>query len=113
MYRRADLYADFRGFREKLASQQIARHEEGFKPEKSDLQAYAGSEGERIKSFIAQYEQQAAGEQVMQISIQNQRQRLEQLESRFKQRTSELERRGQMISLAPEVEAWSVTLSVV
>ena len=48
----------------------------------------------------------------MDISIRNQRRRLEQLERRIAERKTELERRSQIVSLAPETEAWCMALPV-
>ncbi|WP_254821924.1 helicase-related protein [Haloglomus halophilum] len=79
---------------------------------RSDLEAYAAAERERIEAFIEDYQSQAASGQDMDISIRNQRQRLDQLESRKEQRMAELERRGKVISLAPELAGWCLTLPV-
>jgi len=80
--------------------------------ERSDLEDYAAAERERIETFIDQYEERAETGQDMEISIRNQRQRLERLENRIDERKRELARRGQVISLAPELEGWCLTLGV-
>ena len=80
--------------------------------ERSDLEDYAAAERERIETFIDQYEERAENGQDMEISIRNQRQRLERLENRIDERKRELARRGQVISLAPELEGWCLTLGV-
>lgn len=78
--------------------------------ERENLEAYAAAERERIEAFIDDYEQQAAEGEDMAISLRRQRQRLENLEERVEERKSELERREQIISLAPEVEGYCLTL---
>jgi superfamily II DNA or RNA helicase len=80
--------------------------------ERSNLEAYAQAERERIEAFISEYQEQAAAGQDMEISIRGQRKRLEQLEERVDDRKAELERRRQVISLAPEVEGYCLTLPV-
>jgi hypothetical protein len=80
--------------------------------EKENLEAYATAERERIEAFIEDYQKQAAAGQDMEISIRRQRQRLDRLEERVEQRQAELERREQIISLAPEVEGYCLTIPV-
>jgi ERCC4-related helicase len=80
--------------------------------ERENLEAYATAERDRIEAFIDEYQQQAAAGQDMEISIRGQRQRLEQLEERVEDRKAELERRRQVISLAPEIEGYCLTLPV-
>jgi len=80
--------------------------------EKENLEAYATAERERIEAFIEDYREQAAAGQDMEISIRRQRQRLDRLEERVEQRQAELERREQIISLAPEVEGDCLTIPV-
>ena len=46
----------------------------------------------------------------MDIAIRGQRERLEKLEERIEARREELQRREQVISLAPEVENYCLTL---
>jgi len=46
----------------------------------------------------------------MDIAIRGQQERLEQLEDRIETRREELRRREQIISLAPEVENYCLTL---
>ncbi len=48
----------------------------------------------------------------MRIAIRNQKQRLEQLETRIESRKAELRKREQVISLAPDIEAYCLTLPV-
>ncbi|MFC6993865.1 helicase-related protein [Haladaptatus sp. GCM10025707] len=80
--------------------------------EREDLEDYAAAERERIESFIEQYEVQAEAGKDMTISIRNQRNRLAQLEARIKKRQEELNRREQVVSIAPEIEAYCLTLPV-
>ncbi|WP_257301025.1 DEAD/DEAH box helicase [Haloarchaeobius sp. FL176] len=80
--------------------------------ERENLDAYAQAERERIEAFIQEYQQQAAAGQDMEISIRGQRRRLEQLDERIEDRKAELERRRQVISLAPEVEGYCLTLPI-
>jgi hypothetical protein len=86
--------------------------EEDITKERENLEAYAAAERERIEAFIDDYEQQAAEGEDMAISLRRQRQRLENLEERVEERKAELERREQIISLAPEVEGYCLTLPV-
>jgi hypothetical protein len=76
------------------------------------LEAYAEAERERIQAFIAEYQQQAAAGQDMEISIRGQRLRLEQLDERVTERNAELDWRQQVISVAPEVEGYCLTLPI-
>ncbi len=46
----------------------------------------------------------------MDIAIRGQRERLEQLEGRIETRRKELKRREQVISLAPEIENYCLTI---
>jgi hypothetical protein len=80
--------------------------------ERENLDAYARAERERIEAFIQEYQQQAAAGQDMEISIRNQRQRLEKLETRVEERKADLQRREQIISIAPETEGFCLTLPV-
>jgi hypothetical protein len=48
----------------------------------------------------------------MEISIRGQRRRLDRLDERVDERKAELERRRQVISLAPEVEGYCLTLPI-
>jgi superfamily II DNA or RNA helicase len=80
--------------------------------ERENLDAYARAERERIEAFIQEYQQQAAAGQDMKISIRNQRQRLEKLETRVEERKADLQRREQIISIAPETEGFCLTLPV-
>jgi DNA-binding transcriptional regulator YbjK len=85
---------------------------EEIEQQRANLENYRTAERESIKAFIEQYEQQAAAGQDMEISIRNQRQRLEQLEERIEERKADLDRRARIISVAPEVEAYCLTLPV-
>lgn len=76
------------------------------------MEAYAEAERERIQAFIAEYQQQAAAGQDMEISIRGQRLRLEQLDERVTERNAELDWRQQVISVAPEVEGYCLTLPI-
>ena len=80
--------------------------------ERTNLETYADAERERIESFITEYQQQAESGQDMDISIRRQRQRLEELNSRVEDRKAELDRQKQVISLAPTVEGYCLTLPV-
>jgi len=71
---------------------------------------YAQAERERIESFIEEYERKADAGSDMDIAIRGQQERLEQLEDRIETRREELRRREQIISLAPEVENYCLTL---
>jgi hypothetical protein len=48
----------------------------------------------------------------MDIAIRGQQERLEQLEDRIETRREELRRRERIISLAPEIENYCLTLSL-
>jgi len=80
--------------------------------ERANLEAYAEAERERIQAFISEYQQQAATGEDMEISIRGQRRRLDRLDERVDERKAELERRRQVISLAPEVEGYCLTLPI-
>jgi len=80
--------------------------------ERANLEAYAKAERERIQAFITEYQQQAADGEDMEISIRGQRRRLDRLDERVDERKAELERRRQVISLAPEVEGYCLTLPI-
>jgi putative cell wall-binding protein len=90
---------------------QKRRHEET-RQELEDLEAYAESERERIEAFIADYERKAQAGTDMDIAIRGQRDRLSKLEDRIKQRRQELQRKAQIISLAPEIANLCLTLSI-
>jgi len=64
------------------------------------------------ESFIADYERKAEAGTDMDIAIRGQRERLSKLEERIEKRRQELQRKGQVISLAPEVETVCLALSV-
>ncbi|SNR68249.1 SNF2 family N-terminal domain-containing protein [Halorubrum vacuolatum] len=91
------------------ADLRAARHEETSR-ELKDLNEYARAERERIESFIETYERKAEGGSDMDIAIRGQRERLEKLEERIGIRRKELKRREQIISLAPDVENYCLTL---
>ncbi|AXG08428.1 helicase-related protein [Haloplanus rubicundus] len=80
--------------------------------ERANLEAYAEAERERIQAFISEYQQQAAAGEDMEISIRGQRRRLDRLDERVDERKAELERRRQVISLAPEVEGYCLALPI-
>ena len=86
-----------------------SRHEETAR-ELENLDEYASSERERIESFIQEYERKAEAGSDMDIAIRGQRERLEKLEERIATRRDELRRRERVISLAPEVENYCLTL---
>jgi len=88
---------------------QEKRHEETAR-ELENLEEYAQAERERIESFIEEYERKADAGSDMDIAIRGQQERLEQLEDRIETRREELRRREQIISLAPEVENYCLTL---
>jgi chromosome segregation ATPase len=85
------------------------RHKETAR-ELENLDDYAQAERERIESFIQEYERKAEGGSDMDIAIRGQRERLEKLEERIDTHRNELKRREQVISLAPEVENYCLTL---
>ncbi len=85
------------------------RHEETAR-ELKNLNEYAQAERERIESFIEEYERKAEAGSDMDIAIRGQRERLEQLEDRIETRREELRRREQVISLAPDVENYCLSL---
>jgi SNF2 family DNA or RNA helicase len=80
--------------------------------ELEDLEAYAESERERIETFITDYERKAEAGTDMDIAIRRQRNRLSKLEDRIEQRRQELQRKAQVISLAPEIENLCLSLSI-
>ena len=88
------------------------RRREETQQELEDLEAYAESERERIETFIADYERKAEAGTDMDIAIRRQRDRLSKLEDRIEQRRQELQRKAQVISLAPEIENLCLTLSI-
>jgi len=88
------------------------RRREETQQELEDLEAYAESERERIETFIAEYERKAEAGTDMDIAIRGQRDRLSKLEDRIEQRRQELQRKAQVISLAPEIENLCLTLSI-
>jgi len=85
------------------------RHDETAR-EIENLNEYAQAERERIESFIEEYERKSEAGSDMDIAIRGQRERLEKLEERIETRRRELKRREQVISLAPEVENYCLTL---
>jgi len=88
------------------------RRREETQQELEDLEAYAESERERIEMFIAEYERKAETGSDMDIAIRGQRERLSKLEERIEQRRGELQRKSQVISVAPEVENLCLTLPI-
>ncbi|WP_209309515.1 helicase-related protein [Haloarcula amylovorans] len=90
---------------------QVRRQEET-QQELADLEAYADSERERIETFIAEYERRAEAGTDMDIAIRKQQDRLGKLEDRIEDRRGELQRKSQVISLAPEIESLCLTLPI-
>ncbi|MFC7074251.1 helicase-related protein [Halovenus rubra] len=88
------------------------RRGEETQQELEDLEAYAESERERIETFIAEYERKAEAGTDMDIAIRGQRDRLSKLEDRIEQRRQELNRKAQVISLAPDIENLCLTLPI-
>jgi hypothetical protein len=88
------------------------RRREETQEELDDLEAYAEAERERIEKFISEYERKAEAGSDMDIAIRKQRDRLSKLEDRIEKRRSELQRKAQVISLAPEVENICLALPV-
>ena len=80
------------------------RRREETQQELSDLEEYAEAERQRIREFIENYEQKAGTGSNMDIAIRGQQQRLNRLEQRIESRRRELERKAQIVSLAPEIE---------
>ena len=112
--------ADMRSSAERYISQRVASHRdelqkrrtEETEQELADLEAYAEAERERIESFIAEYERKAEIGTDMDIAIRGQQNRLSKLEDRIEKRRSELERKAQVISMAPEVANLCITLPI-
>ncbi len=90
---------------------QQKRHEET-QQEVDDLEAYAASERDRIEQFIENYQRKAEAGDNMDIAIRGQRDRLSKLESRIEKRRQELQRKTQVISLAPEIENYCLTIPI-
>ena len=80
--------------------------------ELNNLEEYAEAERERIEEFIEKYERKADSGSNMDIAIRGQRERLAKLEERIENRRQELDRKAQVISLAPEVENICLTFPV-
>ena len=80
------------------------RRREETQQELDDLEEYATAERQRIEEFIENYERKAEAGSDMDIAIRGQRERLSKLEQRIDDRRQELQRKAQVISLAPEVE---------
>jgi hypothetical protein len=91
------------------AELRASRHEETTR-EIENLNEYARAERERIEAFIEEYQRKAEGGSDMNIAIRGQQERLEKLESRIERRREELRQRERVISLAPEVENYCLTL---
>jgi len=90
---------------------QERRHEET-QEELDDLEAYAEAERDRIEQFIENYQRKAEAGDNMDIAIRGQRDRLSKLEERIEKRRQELQRKAQVISLAPKIENYCLTLPV-
>lgn len=97
---------------EELRAELSERRLEETQRELDNLEAYAEAERERIEEFIENYERKAEAGSDMDIAIRGQRQRLNKLEERIGMRRKELQRKAQVISLAPEVENLCLTLPV-
>lgn len=88
------------------------RRKEETQQELDDLETYADAERERIETFITEYERKAELGTDMDIAIRKQRNRLSKLEERIEKRRGELQRKAQIISVAPEVENLCLTLPI-
>jgi len=91
------------------ASLAASRREETAR-ELENSEEYAEAERERIEAFIEEYERRSESGSDMDIAIRGQRERLQKLESRIERRREELRRRERVISLAPEVENYCLSL---
>ncbi|RRJ28511.1 helicase-related protein [Halocatena pleomorpha] len=97
---------------DRYISQQVAslreelheRRREETQQELDDLKEYAKAERRRIEEFIEDYERKAEAGSNMDIAIRGQQERLNKLEQRIEDRRQELQRKAQVISLAPDVE---------
>lgn len=78
--------------------------------ELENLKEYGQAERERIESFIEVYDRKSDAGSDIDIAIRGQSERLEKLEERIESRRHELNRREQVISLAPGVENYWLTL---
>ncbi|WP_251330653.1 helicase-related protein [Haloplanus pelagicus] len=87
-----------------LKEELYERRREETQQELNDLEEYAEAERQRIQEFIENYEQKAETGSNMDIAIRGQQERLNRLEQRIESRRQELERKAQIVSLAPEVE---------
>jgi superfamily II DNA or RNA helicase len=88
------------------------RRSEETQQELDDLESYVEAERERIETFISEYERKAEAGTDMDIAIRKQRTRLSKVEDRIEKRRRELQRKAQIISMAPEVENLSLTLPI-
>ena len=88
------------------------RRREETQQEIDDLEEYAAAERQRIAEFIEEYERKAEAGSNMDIAIRGQQERLNKLEQRIEDRRQELERKAQVISLAPDVENMCLTLPI-
>ncbi|WP_302080584.1 helicase-related protein [Salinibaculum rarum] len=112
--------SEIRSFADQYISQRVEsrrdelqqRREAETQEELTDLEAYAEAERERIETFIAEYERKADTGTDMDIAIRKQRQRLSRLEDRIEKRRAELQKKAQVISVAPEVENLCITLPI-
>jgi putative cell wall-binding protein len=93
-----------------IKSELVSKRREDTARELENLNEYAEAERERIESFIQDYERKAESGTDMNIAIRGQQERLEKLKERIATRRQELRRREQVISLAPEVENFCLTL---
>ncbi len=87
-----------------LKEELYERHREETQRELDDLKEYAEAERRRIEEFIEDYERKAEVGSNMDIAIRRQQERLNKLEQRIEDWRQELQRKAQVISLAPDVE---------
>jgi hypothetical protein len=80
--------------------------------ELDDLDKYAEAERQRIEEFIEDHERKAEAGSNMDLAIRGQQERLNKPEHRIEDRRKELQRKAQVISLAPEVENSCFSLPV-
>ncbi len=88
------------------------RRQKETQQELDDLNAYATAERDRIEAFIKKYQARADAGEDMALSIRKQRTRLEEIENRIEKRRGEVNRKAQIISLAPTVENVCLSLPV-
>ena len=84
--------------------------ERDLKREIEKLDEYAESERQRIEEYISEYERKAKAGSDMDISIRKQQGRLEEIEERIEERREKLRTKAKIISIAPEVENYCLTI---